>query len=389
MGKIKIYKILVVFGTRPEAIKLAPLIVELKSGSNNFEVVTCVSGQHRQMLDQVLEIFEISPDIDLNLMKFSQSLSELTAALLTALQAVLITEKPDLVLVHGDTSTAFSAALAAFYQGVPIGHVEAGLRTYNIFSPYPEEFNREVVSKLAAIHFAPTEDNQRNLLAEGVPSNSIHVTGNTVVDALQMISARLDTNTSLQDELVKKLSARLGFQWVEDDFVLITSHRRENFGGGLTDICQAIIALSRRFPEMQFVFPVHLNPNVLHPVKGALEGISNVHLIEPLDYISFMSLLRTCLFVLTDSGGLQEEAPSFNKPLVLMRESTERPEAIKSGGTILVGTNVKKIIDTCERLILDKEFYNSHVEIVNPFGQGDSSKTISEILQKYLKYSVD
>lgn len=329
-------KLLVVFGTRPEAIKMAPLVKVLQQ-SPNLDIKVCVTAQHRQMLDQVLQLFEIKPDFDLNLMRPSQTLTQLTCNILYGLENVLIGYKPDWVLVHGDTTTTMAASLAAYYQQVRVAHVEAGLRTYKIYSPWPEEVNRQVTGRLADLHFAPTAQAQAHLLQEGVESSSIIVTGNTVIDALISVSERLDVDKSLKEILAEK------FDFIEksSSLVLVSSHRRESFGAGLESVCHALLDIASQAP-VQIVYPVHFNPNVQEPVRRILGGVNNIHLIEPLDYLPFVYLMKRSHIILTDSGGIQEEAPSLGKPVLLMRETTERPEAVASGAVLLVGTERRK-----------------------------------------------
>jgi UDP-N-acetylglucosamine 2-epimerase (non-hydrolysing) len=341
-----------------------------------FEIKVCVTAQHREMLDQVLEIFGITPDIDLNLMKRGQDLSTLTTEILLGIKQVIESEKPDLVLVHGDTTTTFATSLACFYSDVAIGHVEAGLRTYNINSPFPEEFNRQMVSKVATLNFAPTDLCREALIAEKIDPKSVLVTGNTVIDALKWVIDQVESNDNVRIPLEGELNARLSFNWKATKFVLITGHRRENFGEGFLEICSAISELSQKFPDVHFVYPVHLNPNVQKPVRSILGGISNIHLIEPQGYLHFAVLLQKCYFVLTDSGGIQEEAPSLVKPVLLMRDTTERPEAITAGTISLVGPNKAKIVDGASRLLTNVHSYNEMATSHNPFGDGDASQRI-------------
>jgi UDP-N-acetylglucosamine 2-epimerase (non-hydrolysing) len=374
-----------VFGTRPEAIKMAPLVLGLKKFPSKFDVKVVVTAQHRKMLDQVLEIFEITPDIDLNLMQPGQQLSQLTAHILEEMNSVLEKEKPDLVLVHGDTTTTFATALSCFYNGIKIGHVEAGLRTYQMHSPFPEEFNRQAVSKITDFHFAPTSTCKENLVKEGVSESSIAVTGNTVVDSIHWTLNLLDTRDDIREPVVSNLVRVLGFDWTIEQFILVTGHRRENFGDGFQQICAALAELGSKFPQMHFVYPVHLNPNVQVPVQSTLGNLPNIHLIQPLDYLSFTSLLRNCKLVLTDSGGIQEEAPSLGKPVVLMRETTERPEALEAGTIRLVGANKERIVTEVTKLLEDEISYKQMVKIRNPFGNGDSVELIIDYLIKTFK----
>jgi UDP-N-acetylglucosamine 2-epimerase (non-hydrolysing) len=375
-------KIMLVFGTRPEAIKMAPLYHALKAQPDEFETVLCVTAQHRQMLDQALKVFEITPDIDLNLMKPGQDLFDITASVLTGMRDVLRTHKPDALLVHGDTSTTLATAMAGFYLGVPVGHVEAGLRTHDLQAPFPEEFNRQVASKLAKWHFAPTEFSRSNLLAERVPPGSITVTGNTVIDALLWVLGRIDADATRRRGLVALLNARLGFEWQNQRFVLITGHRRENFGDGFLQICHALKELAARFPATQFVYPVHLNPNVQQPVHAILADVPNVHLIAPLDYEPFVYLLKHSHIVLTDSGGIQEEAPSLGKPVLVMRDVTERPEAVEAGTVRLVGANRDRIVANVAELLDNEASYLAMGKAHNPYGDGKACARIISILRE-------
>lgn len=374
-------KISVIFGTRPEAIKLAPVILELKK-HNDFEVNICVTAQHREMLDQVLEVFDIKPDVDLNLMKTNQTLANLTSATIKLLDNYFVENKPDLLLVQGDTTTVFAASLAAFYNKVKIAHVEAGLRTWNMLSPYPEEMNRVLTSRLAEIHFAPTEWSKNNLLKEGISEEKIFITGNTVIDslfiALEKIKQLKPSILGLPNNSLDKFNGK--------KLVLITGHRRENFGNGFENICDAISYLSSKFEDTVFIYPVHLNPNVQEPVKRILgiEQKSNLFLIEPLSYLSFVALMHRADVILTDSGGVQEEAPSLGKPILVMRDTTERPEGIEAGCVKLIGTNKGSIIKAVSELILNKKNISNQVNIINPYGDGKSSLKIYEIISKLL-----
>ena len=367
-------RILFIFGTRPEAIKLAPLILIMRQDPN-FIVRCCVTAQHREMLDQVLKFFEITPDIDLHLMQANQSLSELTARALVALGQTIATEKPDMIVVQGDTTTVLSASLAAYYQKVPVAHVEAGLRTHNKYSPFPEELNRLIASRVADWHFAPTEGAKNNLLEENIPAHKIFVTGNTVIDALFLTTKKIEENKDfISDSCIRELLEK------KERLVLITSHRRENFGDGIRAICQAVSRLASEFPEVHFIYPVHLNPNIQEPVRKILGGLNNVHLLPPLDYVSFVALMDACYIILTDSGGVQEEAPSLNKPILVMRNTTERPEAIAAGAAILVGVNEDDICNHTRRLLVDREYYLGMINKVNPYGDGMASSRILKIL---------
>ena len=380
-------KILLVFGTRPEAIKMAPLVLEFRKYNEKFETVVCVTGQHREMLDQVLRLFEITPDYDLNIMQANQDLYDVTNRILTGLRDVLKQVKPDLVFVHGDTTTSTSAALAAFYQQIPVAHVEAGLRTGNIHSPWPEEMNRQLTGRLATYHFAPTSLAKQNLLKENVCEKSIEVTGNTVIDALHwvvnLIAENNDLSLSLQTDLVEK-----GYDLTRllqgKRMVLITGHRRENFGEGFLNICRAIKQLALKFPNIDFVYPMHLNPNVRKPVLDILgEAAGNVFLIEPLSYLPFVYMMKKSLLILTDSGGVQEEAPGLGKPVLVMRDTTERPEAVEAGTVLLVGTDNNKIINGVSDLVNNVNgLYDSMSHAENPYGDGKACERIIKWLIK-------
>ena len=373
--------ILLVFGTRPEAIKMAPLIHRLKAEPDVFNVRVCVTAQHRQMLDQVLRIFDIVPDIDLDLMKPEQDLFDVTTNVLQGMKSVFGDHKPDIVLVHGDTTTTLATAMAGFYAGVPVGHIEAGLRTYDLFAPFPEEFNRQVVSKLSCWHFAPTELSRANLIAERVDDERITVTGNTVIDALHWVLSRIDADRDRSKRLTQDLNQVLSFNWQSEKFVLITGHRRENFGNGFLEICEALGELAFKFSKVHFVFPVHLNPNVQKPAHKILADLSNVCLIEPLDYEPFVYLLKYSYIVLTDSGGIQEEAPSLGKPVLVMRDVTERPEAVGAGTVELVGANKDRIIAGVSRLLNDEVHYFKMSNAHNPYGDGKACDRILDVLR--------
>ena len=370
-------KVLLVFGTRPEAIKMAPLVMELQKQKERIETVVCVTGQHREMLDQVLEIFDIKPDYDLNIMKRGQDLYDVTARVLTGMREVLKEIKPDIVLVHGDTTTSTAAALAAFYQQIPVGHVEAGLRTHNIYSPWPEEMNRLLTGRLATYHFSPTPLSRNNLIKESINDRNIIVTGNTVIDALYWVVDKIKNNKELDNELESVLS-KAGYDVNRLDngkkLVLITGHRRENFGDGFINMCTAIKDLTIKHPNVDFVYPMHLNPNVrkpIHEVFGEdLSGLKNMFFIEPLEYLSFVYLMEKSSIVLTDSGGIQEEAPGLGKPVLVMRDTTERPEALNAGTVKLVGTDYNKIVNEVSSLIDDKAAYEKMSKAVNPYGDG-------------------
>ena len=370
-------KVLLVFGTRPEAIKMAPLVMELQKQKERIETVVCVTGQHREMLDQVLEIFDIKPDYDLNIMKRGQDLYDVTARVLTGMREVLKEIKPDIVLVHGDTTTSTAAALAAFYQQIPVGHVEAGLRTHNIYSPWPEEMNRLLTGRLATYHFSPTPLSRNNLIKESVDDRNIIITGNTVIDALYWVVDKIKNNKELDNELEDILS-KAGYDVNRlnngKKLVLITGHRRENFGDGFINMCTAIKDLTIKHPNVDFVYPMHLNPNVrkpIHEVFGEdLSGLKNMFFIEPLEYLSFVYLMEKSSIVLTDSGGIQEEAPGLGKPVLVMRDTTERPEALNAGTVKLVGTDYNKIVNEVSSLIDDKAAYEKMSKAVNPYGDG-------------------
>lgn len=384
-------RVLLVFGTRPEAIKMAPLVKEFQKYPEKFETIVCVTGQHREMLDQVLHIFEIVPDYDLNIMKQGQDLYDVTARVLMGMRDVLKEAQPDVVLVHGDTTTSMAAALAAFYQQIPVGHVEAGLRTHNIYSPWPEEMNRQITGRIATYHFAPTPLSKQNLLAEGVKEEHIYVTGNTVIDALYMIVDKIKKNKELDTEL-EGLLKRAGYDVNrlagEKKLVLITGHRRENFGVGFIHMCTAIKDLTQKYPDVDFVYPMHLNPNVrkpIHEVFGEdLSNLGNMFFIEPLEYLSFVYLMEKSTIVLTDSGGIQEEAPGLGKPVLVMRDTTERPEALEAGTVKLVGTNYDKIVNEVSALLDNQAYYEKMSKAINPYGDGKACKRICNVLLNYV-----
>nr|WP_314774573.1 UDP-N-acetylglucosamine 2-epimerase (non-hydrolyzing) [uncultured Porphyromonas sp.] len=381
-------KVMLVFGTRPEAIKMAPLVKEFQARASEFETIVCVTGQHREMLEQVLSLFEITPDYDLAIMKAGQDLYDVTSLVLLGLRDVLKKEEPNVMLVHGDTATSTAAALAAFYQKIPVGHVEAGLRTHNIYSPWPEEMNRQLTGRMATYHFAPTELSRQNLLAEGVSDEHILVTGNTVIDALHQVVERVKSDAALQQQVAEDL-LKAGYDVTRLDqgrrLVLITGHRRENFGEGFLHICRAIKTLSERFPEVDFVYPMHLNPNVrkpIHEVFGEdLKGFSNLFFIEPLEYLQFVSLMERSTLVLTDSGGIQEEAPGLGKPVLVMRDTTERPEAVEAGTVKLVGTDYDRIVGGVETLLTDEAAYSQMSRANNPYGDGKACGRIADRLK--------
>lgn len=404
-------KVMLVFGTRPEAIKMAPLVKEFQKNTEQFETIVCVTAQHREMLDQVLDLFEIKPDYDLNLMKQGQDLYDVTSRVLLGMRDVLTEVKPDLVLVHGDTTTSTASALAAFYQQIPVGHVEAGLRTHNLYSPWPEEANRQMTGRLATYHFSPTETSKQNLLAEGIKEENIFVTGNTVIDALYMVLDQIKERSDLKEQVESKLlvsglrkevvehymkneMASVNNDSLELDnrqplitdnrrLVLITGHRRENFGNGFLNICNAIKQLAETYPDVDFVYPMHLNPNVRKPIQevfGSTDNgqmsTDNVHFIEPLEYLPFVYLMSQSYLVLTDSGGIQEEAPGLGKPVLVMRDTTERPEAVDAGTVKLVGTDMNAIINEVALLLDEEAYYNTMAKANNPYGDGNASGPI-------------
>ncbi len=386
-------KIMLVFGTRPEAIKMCPLVKEFQKDTVHFETVVCVTAQHREMLDQVLHLFDIHPDYDLNIMKQGQDLYDITSRVLLGLRDILKKEKPDVVLVHGDTTTSTAAALAAFYQQIPVGHVEAGLRTHNIYSPWPEEMNRQITSRITSFHFAPTELSHRNLLNEGVDDSKVFVVGNTVIDALHIVLSQIREDEQIEQQIKMvldqsgvPLSLLKSWDSSERELVLITGHRRENFGEGFMHICKAICDLSEKFPQVDFVYPMHLNPNVRRPIAevfGEDYKVShpNVYLIEPLDYLPFIYMMNRATIVLTDSGGIQEEAPGLGKPVLVMRETTERPEAVTAGTVKLVGTDYDKILLEVSSLLNKEESYYMMAKAVNPYGDGKTSGRIVDLFR--------
>lgn len=383
-------KIMLVFGTRPEAIKMCPLVKEFQKHPEVFRTIVCVTGQHREMLDQVLHLFEIKPDYDLNIMKQGQDLYDVTARVLTGMRDVLKEAQPDVVLVHGDTTTSTAAALAAFYQQIPVGHVEAGLRTHNIYSPWPEEMNRQITGRIATYHFAPTLLSKQNLLKENVNPDRILVTGNTVIDALHQVVHKIKMDKDLDAELEQRLR-QCGYDVSRLQsgrrLVLITGHRRENFGEGFISMCAAIKDLTQKYPTVDFVYPMHLNPNVRKPIHDVfgedLSGLGNMFFIEPLEYLSFVYLMEKSSIVLTDSGGIQEEAPSLGKPVLVLRDTTERPEGIKAGTLKLVGTDEETIIREARRLLDDQKAYEKMSTASNPYGDGTASKRILHALHSY------
>jgi len=386
-------RVMLVFGTRPEAIKVAPLVKAFQQHADRFETLVCVTGQHREMLDQVLHLFDIKPDYDLNIMKQGQDLYDVTARVLTGLRDVYQEAQPDLVFVHGDTTTSMAAALAAFYQQIPVAHIEAGLRTHNIYSPWPEEINRQITSRIATYNLAPTPLSKENLLKEGVKEETITVTGNTVIDALYLVVNKIKHDASLTGKLQAQLKAA-GYDTAQlhngRKLVLITGHRRENFGEGFVHMCQAIKTLTEKYPEVDFVYPMHLNPNVRQPIREifgeeAMSGTQgderNIFFIEPLEYLPFVFLMEQSTLVLTDSGGIQEEAPGLGKPVLVMRDTTERPEAVDAGTVKLVGTNYNLIVSEVSRLLDDTAYYNSMAQASNPYGDGLACERIIEFIK--------
>lgn len=370
-------KILLVFGTRPEAIKMLPLYHELKKNSN-ISVFLCVTGQHRNMLDQVLNLFSVKPDFDLKIMQPKQDLTDISIKILSGLRALFESFKPDLVLVHGDTATTFATSLACYYQKIKVGHVEAGLRTNDLYSPWPEEANRRLTSVLSYFNFAPTNNSKQNLLKENFPSDNIYVTGNTVIDALYFVVDKIKNDIDINDELEKQFE----FLDFSKKVILITGHRRENFGEGFENICAAINNLAETHQDVQFVYPMHLNPNVREPVEKYLSNKTNIFLIEPLDYLPFIYLMDMSYLILTDSGGIQEEAPSLGKPVLVMRNTTERPEAVEAGTVRLVGTNAKLIVNSVNELIDDIDLYSKMSKLHNPYGDGKASERIAKIISE-------
>ncbi|MCG2779433.1 MAG: UDP-N-acetylglucosamine 2-epimerase (non-hydrolyzing) [Weeksellaceae bacterium] len=370
-------KILICFGTRPEAIKMASLVHELKK-SQEFSVEVCVTGQHREMLDQVLDFFEIIPDYDLNIMKKDQTLNELSGRLFTGIDKIYSETKPDLVLVHGDTTTSSVCAWAAFHRGIKVGHIEAGLRTFDKLSPFPEEVNRQITGRIADFHFAPTAISAQNLLDEKIDPKTIEITGNTVIDSLLWTKNKLDNY--FENSLIEELKQKIEFS---KKIILVTGHRRENFGTGFRNICYALLELSKN-PEVEIVYPVHLNPHVQKPVLELLSGINNIHLVAPLDYPAFVWMMSNSYFIITDSGGVQEEAPSLGKPVLVMRNTTERPEAVAAGTVILVGTDVQRIVEQAERLLNNEDEYIKMKQAHNPYGNGKACLKIREYLENII-----
>lgn len=374
-------KVMLVFGTRPEAIKMAPLVKEFQKYPEEFQTIVCVTGQHREMLDQVLHIFDIQPDYDFNIMKQGQDLYDVTARVLTGMREVLDETHPDIILVHGDTTTSTASALAAFYQKIPVGHVEAGLRTHNIYSPWPEEMNRQITGRIATYHFAPTSLSRKNLQQENIADEKITITGNTVIDALYWVVQKIKENKTFEEKIIENIE-KSGYivNRLEEGkkLVLITGHRRENFGDGFISICKAIKSLTEKYPGVDFVYPMHLNPNVRKPIHEIFgtEQLPNIFFIEPLEYLSFVYLMEKSTLVLTDSGGIQEEAPGLGKPVLVMRDTTERPEALEAGTVKLVGTNYDKIIKEVSTLLDNNEYYKQMSQAINPYGDGKACAKI-------------
>lgn len=373
-------KVLIVFGTRPEAIKMAPLVNEFQKDSINFNIKVCVTAQHREMLDQVLHIFQIKPDYDLNIMHPGQNLYDVTANILLKIKPVLEEFDPDLVLVHGDTTTTFATSLAAYYQKIKIGHVEAGLRSSNLYSPWPEEGNRRLTAVIADYHFSPTRTSRKNLLDQGVNESSVFITGNTVIDALQLVVNRIDSDRSVKLNIEKKIF-QSGFKEIDSKFILVTGHRRENFGQGFFNICEALKVLAERNPDINILYPVHLNPNVWKPVNELLSNICNIKLVKPFQYEEFVYLMSMSYLILTDSGGIQEEAPSLGKPVLVMRGTTERPEAVEAGTVKLIGSDQDDIIKAVQKLLNDNSEYQKMSKAHNPYGKGNASEKILNILK--------
>lgn len=379
---------MLVFGTRPEAIKMAPLVKEFQKYPEKYKTVVCVTGQHREMLDQVLSLFEITPDYDLNIMKQGQDLYDVTSRILLGMRDVLCQCKPDMLLVHGDTATSTAAAMGAFYAQIPVGHVEAGLRTYDIYSPWPEEMNRQITGRISTLHFSPTEVSRKNLLNEAVKEEYISVTGNTVIDALHMVVNKIKSDASLEAQLIAKIG-EMGYDVNRLNggrrLVLITGHRRENFGDGFLNICNALKNLAQKYPDIDFLYPMHLNPNVRKPIKEVFADMDNGNMffIEPAEYLYFVYLMTRSYIILTDSGGIQEEAPSLGKPVLVMREVTERPEALEAGTIRLVGTNRQLIVDEASKFIDDAEYYAANERIANPYGDGTACAKILDAIDKF------
>ena len=382
--------IMLVFGTRPEAIKMAPLVKEFQKYPEKYKTIVCVTGQHREMLDQVLSLFEITPDFDLNIMKQGQDLYDVTSRILLGMREVLQQCKPDMLLVHGDTATSTAAAMGAFYAQIPVGHVEAGLRTYDIYSPWPEEMNRQITGRISTLHFSPTNVSRQNLLNEATKDENIVVTGNTVIDALHMVVNKIKSDSSLEAQLIARIG-EMGYDVNRLNegrrLVLITGHRRENFGDGFLNICNALKDLAQKYPDIDFLYPMHLNPNVRKPIKEVFDGMENGNMffIEPVEYLYFVYLMTRSYLILTDSGGIQEEAPSLGKPVLVMREVTERPEALDAGTIRLVGTNRQLIVDEASKFIDDAEYYAENERIANPYGDGTACIKILQAIDRFFE----
>lgn len=388
-------KVMLVFGTRPEAIKMAPLVKEFQKDHKNFQTLVCVTGQHREMLDQVLQIFDIHPDFDLNIMKQGQDLYDVTSRVLLGMRDILRQVQPDIVFVHGDTTTSTASALAAFYQQIPVAHIEAGLRTYNIYSPWPEEMNRQITGRIATYHFSPTQLSRSNLLSEGIKDEKIIVTGNTVIDALYWVVNKIHNDQQLSDDLRQEL-LEAGYDTSRltngRRLVLITGHRRENFGDGFIHMCTAIEDLTQKYPDVDFVYPMHLNPNVRQPIHEVfgenLDNLGNMFFIEPLEYLSFVYLMEKSFIVLTDSGGIQEEAPGLGKPVLVMRDTTERPEAVEAGTVKLVGTDYAAIVNNVSELLDSTKAYQRMSQAINPYGDGNAcARIVNTFIRKYKQYN--
>jgi UDP-N-acetylglucosamine 2-epimerase (non-hydrolysing) len=378
-------KLMIVFGTRPEAIKMAPLVKALQKCSDSFITKVCVTAQHREMLDQVLDVFALTPDYDLNIMKPGQDLYDVTANVLQSMKSVLAEFRPDLVFVHGDTTTSFAAALAAFYQKIPVAHIEAGLRTRNLYSPWPEEANRQLTGRLAKYHFAPTETSAKNLRNENIDSANIIVTGNTVIDALCLVLGRINSEAELEQAILAELAQKNFILNKEKRLILVTGHRRENFGEGFVNICEALKQIAQQHKNIDIVYPVHLNPNVQKPVKEILSDTDNVFLIEPLGYLPFVYLMSRSYLIITDSGGVQEEAPGLGKPVLVMRETTERPEAVEAGTVKLVGTSREKIVAQTDELLNNSHSYRNMSQANNPYGDGKACARIVAFLREQMR----
>ena len=382
--------IMLVFGTRPEAIKMAPLVKEFQKYPEKYKTVVCVTGQHREMLDQVLSLFEITPDFDLNIMKQGQDLYDVTSRILLGMREVLQQCKPDMLLVHGDTATSTAAAMGAFYAQIPVGHVEAGLRTYDIYSPWPEEMNRQITGRISTLHFSPTNVSRQNLLNEATKDENIVVTGNTVIDALHMVVNKIKSDSSLEAQLIARIG-EMGYDVNRLNegrrLVLITGHRRENFGDGFLNICNALKDLAQKYPDIDFLYPMHLNPNVRKPIKEVFDGMENGNMffIEPVEYLYFVYLMTRSYLILTDSGGIQEAAPSLGKPVLVMREVPERPEALDAGTIRLVGTNRQLIVDEASKFIDDAEYYAENERIANPYGDGTACIKILQAIDRFFE----